>query len=144
MAHFAKINSSNIVEEVLTIANEAMLDSDGVEQEQMGVDLLTNLTGHTNWKQTSYNTRAGVHKDGVTQIRKNYAMIGMTYDPTRDAFYEQKPYNSWTLNDTTCVWEAPLPLPSDASEEDEIWYDWNEDAYQADNTKGWELRTFEE
>ena len=60
MAHFAKINSSNIVEEVLTVANEAMLDSDGVEQEQMGVDLLTNLTGHTNWKQTSYNTRAAV------------------------------------------------------------------------------------
>ena len=68
----------------------------------------------------------------------------MIYDKDRDAFYEQKPYNSWTLNDTTCVWEAPLPLPSDASEEDEIWYDWNEDAYQADNTKGWELRTFEE
>ena len=144
MAHFAKINSNNIVEEVLVVTNDAILDGDGKEQEQLGIDLLKNITGHDNWKMTSYNTRAGVHLGGGTQIRKNFASIGMIYDATRDAFYEQKPYNSWTLNDTSCVWEAPLPLPSDASEEDEIWYNWNEDAYQADNTKGWELRTFEE
>tara|TARA_Y100001938_G_C7740194_1_gene258933 strand:- start:28 stop:453 length:426 start_codon:yes stop_codon:yes gene_type:complete len=141
MAHFAKIGSNNLVEEVVVVNNEVITDTDGVEQEQLGIDFLTNLTGHTNWKKTSYNTLAGAHKNGGTPFRKNYAVVGYTYDATRDAFYESQPFTSWTLNDTTCMWEAPLSLPSDAS--DEIIYEWNEDLYQSDNTKGWVLREFE-
>ena len=141
MAHFAKINSNNIVEEVLVVNNAVLLDSDGVEQEQLGIDFLANLTGHSNWKQTSYNTYANSHKEGGTAFRKNYAVIGYTYDATKDAFYEAQPFSSWVLNETSCIWEAPLSLPSDAS--DEILYAWDEDAYQADNTTGWVLREFE-
>ena len=139
MAHFAKIGSNNIVEEVIVVNNEVLLDSDGVEQEQLGIDFLSNLTGHANWKQTSYNTYAGLHKDGGTALRKNYAGIGYIYDATKDAFYETQPFVSWILNATSCIWEAPLSLPSDAS--DEILYQWDEDAYQADNTKGWVEQT---
>ncbi len=141
MAHFAKIDSNNIVEEVVVVHNEVLLDSNNVEQEQLGIDFLTNLTGHSNWKQTSFNTHAGVHKDGGTALRKNYAGIGYTYDATKDAFYEQQPFASWVLNATSCVWESPLTLPSNAS--DEIVYEWNEDLYQSDNTKGWVVREFE-
>jgi len=141
MAHFAKLNSENIVEEVVVVNNEVILDTDGVEQEQLGIDFLTNLNGHSNWKQTSYNTVGGDHLDSGTPFRKNYAAIGMKYDATRDAFYEQQPYPSFVLNETTCVWEAPIPRPSDDSNETP--YRWNEDAYQADNTKGWELIVFE-
>ena len=142
MAHFAKLNSDNIVIDVLKVENEVILDGEGVEQEQLGIDFLTNLTGHTNWKQTSYNTSLGNHLEGGTPFRKNYAMIGMTYDQERNAFYEPQPYPSWSLNETTCFWEAPIPRPSNDSHETP--YTWNEDAYQADNTKGWELLTFDE
>jgi len=141
MAHFAKIGSNNLVEEVVVVNNEVITDTDGVEQEQLGIDFLTNLTGHTNWKKTSYNTVAGVHKNDGTPFRKNYAVVGYTYDATRDAFVQPQPFTSWLLNETTCMWDAPLSLPSDAS--DEIIYEWNEDLYQSDNTKGWVLREFE-
>ena len=137
MAHFAKLNSENIVEEVVVVNNEVILDTDGVEQEQLGIDFLTNLNGHSNWKQTSYNTVGGNHLGSGTPFRKNYAAIGMKYDATRDAFYEQQPFPSWTLNEDTCQWEAPIPRPSD--DNNETPYRWNEDAYQADNTKGWDL-----
>jgi len=138
MAHFAKIGTDNIVEEVVVVKDEVLLDSNNVEQEQLGIDFLTTLTGHTNWKQTSYNTFAGSHKTGGTPLRKNYAVIGYVYDESKDAFYETQPFTSWNLNETTCVWEAPLSLPSDASVE--VFYEWNEDLYQSDNTKGWVLR----
>tara|TARA_R100001015_G_C4633092_1_gene197544 strand:+ start:766 stop:1191 length:426 start_codon:yes stop_codon:yes gene_type:complete len=141
MAHFAKIGSNNLVEEVVVVNNEVITDTDGVEQEQLGIDFLTNLTGHTNWKKTSYNTVAGAHKNDGTPFRKNYAVVGYTYDATRDAFVQPQPFTSWLLNETTCMWDAPLSLPSDAS--DEIIYEWNEDLYQSDNTKGWVLREFE-
>ena len=86
MAHFAKINSNGIVEEVTTVANEVLHDSNGIEQEVNGVNFLTELTGHALWKQTSYNTYGGVHKLGGTPLRKNYASIGWTYDENKDAF----------------------------------------------------------
>ena len=73
------------------------------------------------WIQTSYNTYAGTHKLGGTPLRKNYASIGFTYDKDRDAFYDPQPYNSWTLNEVTCLWEPPIACPDDGK-----FYDWNE------------------
>lgn len=84
-----------------------------------------------NWIQTSYNTRGGVHydasgkPDGGVALRKNYAGIGFTYDSTRDAFIPPKPYPSWILNEETCLWEAPIPMPVD-----EFAYDWDEQNQQ--------------
>lgn len=74
-------------------------------------------------KQTSYNTRGGIHLLGGTPLRKNYAGIGFTYDEDRDAFIPPKPYESWVLNEDTCLWEAPLPYPDGGGE-----YAWNEDS----------------
>ena len=110
MAHFAKLNSENIVEQILVVSNEVATD------EQAGVDFLNNLlkTSDT-WKQTSYNTVGGVHKLGGTPFRKNYAGVGYKYDESRDAFIAPKPYNSWTLNETSCLWEAPTPYPDDGN-----------------------------
>jgi hypothetical protein len=121
MASFAKIGLNNKVIEVLSVVNEVLHDSNGVEQEVIGIDFLTKLTGYPVWKQTSYNTHAGVHDNGGTPLRKNHAGIGYTYDETRDAFIPPKPFNSWILNEDTCRWEAPVAKPQD----DKI-YKWNE------------------
>ena len=118
MAHFAKIGLNNKVIEVQSITNEILHDSNGVEQEINGVDFLTKLTGWSIWKQTSYNNN----------IRKNFAGKGYTYDEDRDAFIPPKPYNSWTLNEDTCFWEAPVAYPDDDNE-----YRWNEE------TTTWDL-----
>ena len=121
MASFAKIGLNNKVIEVLSVHNNELLDSNGVEQEVNGIDFLTKLTGWAIWKQTSYNTHGGVHSTGGTPLRKNHAGIGMTYDEDRDAFISIKPYNSWVLNETTCLWEAPVALPDTENR-----YNWNE------------------
>ena len=73
------------------------------------------------WLQTSYNTQGGVHKNGGTPLRKNYAGIGYTYDAVRDAFIPPQPFASWTLNDDTCLWEAPVAMPADGKA-----YEWQE------------------
>jgi hypothetical protein len=78
------------------------------------------------WIQTSYNTYGGVHKNGGTPLRKNYAGVGYTYDLVKDAFIPPKPFESWTLNDETCLWEAPVAMPTDGV------YTWNE------ATKAWD------
>jgi len=132
MAHFAKLDSNSKVIDVLVVDNKMLLDSDEVEQESLGIAFLASLTGWSAWKQTSFNTRAGEHINGGTPFRKNYAGIGSVYDETKDAFYVPEPFASWTLNESTCLWEAPLPLPDG----EEMAY-WDEDAYQADNSKGW-------
>jgi hypothetical protein len=75
-------------------------------------DFIDTLDGE--WVQTSYNTEAGLHKLGGTPLRKNYAGIGYTYDRKRDAFIPPKPFDSWLLNEDTCFWEAPIPMPTDA------------------------------
>ena len=111
MASFAKIGLNNKVIEVLSVVNEVLHDSNGIEQEVNGIDFLTKLTGYPVWKQTSYNTRGGVHNNGETPFRKNFAGIGYTYDEDRDAFIPPKPYQSWILNETTCLWESPIPYP---------------------------------
>jgi hypothetical protein len=121
MASFAKIGLNNKVIEVLSVVNEVLHDSNGVEQEVNGIDFLTKLTGYPIWKQTSYNTIGGVHKLGGTPLRKNHAGIGYTYDEDRDAFIPKKPFNSWILNENTCLWNAPIPMPTDGKK-----YKWNE------------------
>ncbi len=121
MASFAKIGLNSKVIEVLSVVNEILHDSNGIEQEVIGIDFLTKLTGYPVWKQTSYNTHGGVHSSGGTPLRKNHAGIGYTYDETRDAFIPPKPFNSWILNEDTCRWNAPVAYPSDNGN-----YKWNE------------------
>ena len=111
MAHFAKIGLNNIVIDVLVVANRETMDASGVEHESIGIEFLKNLTGHETWVQTSYNGK----------IRKNYAGIGYIYDSIRDAFIPPKPYPSWTMNEQTCLWSAPTPMPTDGKN-----YHWDE------------------
>ena len=118
MASFAKIGLNNKVIEVLSVHNNELKDANGVEQENIGIDFLTKLTGWAIWKQTSYNGN----------FRKNHAGIGFTYDEDRDAFIPKKTYPSWTLNETTCQWEAPKVKPDDNKK-----YEWNEE------TTSWDL-----
>ena len=131
MASFAKIGLNSKVIAVISVNNEVLKDSSGVEREELGIQFLNELTGWPIWKQTSYNTIGGVHNNGGIPFRKNHAGIGYTYDEDRDAFIPKKPYNSWILNEQTCLWEAPIPVPSDASFEKR--YQWNE------QIKNWEL-----
>jgi hypothetical protein len=128
MASFAKIGLNSKVIEVLSVNNEVLKDSNGIEQEINGIDFLTKLTGWAIWKQTSYNTRGGIHINNGTPFRKNHAGIGYTYDEDRDAFIPKKPYNSWTLNETTCLWESPTPVPTDNGA-----YVWNDSTLQWEN-----------
>jgi hypothetical protein len=121
MASFAKIGLNGKVIEVQSVVNEVIHDSNGIEQESIGIDFLTKLTGYPVWKQTSYNTHGGVHNNGGTPLRKNHAGIGYTYDEDRDAFIPKKPFNSWILNENTCLWESPIPYPQDNNK-----YNWNE------------------
>jgi hypothetical protein len=113
MAHFAEVDSDNIVLRVLVV---------GDEQEERGQEFLANDLGlGGTWLKTSYNTQGGVHTLGGTPFRKNYAGIGFKYDSTRDAFIPPKPFTSWKLNEDTCLWEAPVAYPTDGK-----LYTWNE------------------
>jgi hypothetical protein len=108
MAHFAKIESGVVVQVIVAELEffDTFIDSSPGE-----------------WIQTSYNTYGGVHSLGGTPLRKNYAGIGYTYDSPRDAFIPPKPYASWTLNEDTCLWDAPVAYPDDGGI-----YDWDEDS----------------
>ena len=132
MASFAKLNSENIVTTVLSVVNEVLKDSNGIEQEAIGIQFLKTLYNEPNaiWKQTSYNTHGNVHSLGGTPFRKNHAGIGYVYDSQRDAFIPPKTYNSWILNEQTCTWEAPVAYPTDGQI-----YSWNEE------TQSWTLQT---
>ena len=136
MASFAKIGLNGKVIEIQSVVNEVLHDSNGVEQESIGIDFLTKLTGWAIWKQTSYNTHGGVHNNNGTPLRKNHAGIGYTYDEDRDAFIPKKPYNSWLLNETSCLWEAPVNMPNEELENNE-YYSWNESIIN------WEIKTIE-
>ena len=109
MSHFAELDEQNIVTRVIVVANEELLEN-GVESEAKGIAFCQSLLGG-NWKQTSYNG----------SIRKNFAGIGSTYDPQRDAFIHPQPYPSWTLNEETCRWDSPVAYPTD-----EKIYRWDE------------------
>jgi hypothetical protein len=117
MAHFAILKSGNIVEQVVVVSNN------DATTEQAGINFLRNLLNnqHLPVVQTSYNTYGGIHKFGGTPLRKNYAGIGFQYDQQRDAFIAPKPFNSWILNEETCLWEAPVVMPQDDNR-----YAWNE------------------
>jgi hypothetical protein len=136
MASFAKIGLNSKVIEVLSVNNEVLKDSNGIEQEVNGIDFLTKLTGYPVWKQTSYNTHGGVHNNNGTPLRKNHAGIGYTYDEDRDAFIPKIPFNSWVLNEQTCQWIAPINLPTEELEENQ-YYSWNESIIN------WEIKTKE-
>jgi len=112
MAHFAKLGINSKVIGVEVVADTDCHNADGVEDETVGVQFLENIHGWPLWKKTSYNTQANVHALGGTPFRKNYAGIGYTYDEDRDAFIPPKPFASWVVNETTCVWEAPIAYPS--------------------------------
>lgn len=113
MAHFAQLDANNVVLNVIVVDNNDCKDENGNESEQVGIDFLKRLVPDPSftWVQTSYNRN----------IRKNYAGIGYTYDATRDAFIPPKPFDSWSLNETTCSWDAPIPVPG----YDKL-YDWDE------------------
>lgn len=125
MSHFAEVKDGIVTQVIVA------------EQ-----DFINTLDTPSNWVQTSYNTRGGKHyaadsneEDSGTPLRKNYAGIGYIYDSVRDAFYPQKPYPSWTLNETTCLWDAPIAYPDDGkqwawNEKNRVWsmptYGWKE------------------
>jgi hypothetical protein len=111
MASFAKIGLNGKVIAVHSVVNEVLHDSNGIEREDIGIDFLTKLHGWSIWVQTSYNTHGGIHNNGGIPLRKNFAGIGYTYDEDRDAFIPKKPYQSWILNEDTCIWEAPVAYP---------------------------------
>jgi len=144
MAHFAQLDSNNVVTQVIVVSNDDTSDSSGTEAESIGVAFCQKLLGsETNWKQTSYNN----------SMRGNYAGIGYTYMTnvatlgvgSTDIFIPQQPHASWTIDTTIAQWKAPITEPT--LTDDEVaankYYQWNETAYQADNSTGWELKTSE-
>lgn len=107
MAHFAEIDENNIVVRVLVVDDANASDGQTFLAETLG------LGGR--WIQTSYNTYGGVHKNGGTPLRKNYAGQGFLYDEERDAFIPPKPFPSWILNEESCIYEAPIPSPTEGT-----------------------------
>ena len=145
MAHFAQLDSNNVVTQVIVVGNDDTSDSNGVETESIGVAFCQKLLGaDTNWKQTSYNSN----------MRGNYAGIGYTYMEnvatlgvgSTDIFINQKPYASWTISTTSAVWEPPsTPGAAPALTDEQIaagsYYVWNESNYQSDPATAWVLTT---
>ncbi len=112
MAHFAQLDENNVVIRVIVIANDGLMDANGAESEQKGIEFCQSLFGaETQWVQTSYNNK----------FRYRYAPVGGTYDQDRDAFIYAKPFPSWVFNETTLDWDAPIPYPSDGKP-----YRWDE------------------
>ena len=116
MAHYAKVSNSLVTQVIVAEPEffDTFVDSSAGE-----------------WIQTSYNTYGGVHSDGGTPLRKNYAGVGFTYDSVRDAFIPPQPFTSWTLNEDTCLWDSPVPYPTD-----DLMYSWDEDTTSWVETTG--------
>ena len=131
MSHFARVNIQSLVTQVI-VAEQEFIDT---------------LADADMWVQTSYNTRGGVHydqnnnPDGGVALRKNFAGIGFKYDVDRDAFIPPRPFASWTLDEDTCWWKAPIAEPELTEEQHwaGVYYIWDEDTYQANNSEGWIL-----
>lgn len=109
MSHFAQLDENGVVMQVIRITQDV------IDTGAFGEPL--------SFVQTSYNTNGGIHSEGGTPLRKNFASVGYTYDSVRDAFIPPKPYPSWTLNEQTCLWDAPTPMPADGK-----LYEWAEGA----------------
>ena len=128
MAHFAELDSNNTVKRVIVISNNKIINAEGTEDESVGIAFCRSLYGeNTNWKQTSYNSN----------MRKDYAGIGMVYNESLNMFITRQPYSSWTL-DSDGDWNPPIAMPG-LTEGQIGYYKWNETAYQSDNTTGWEF-----
>lgn len=128
MAHYAEVNKDNIVVNVITGKDEGQ----GVDWEAHYTRNMGSENG-TRFIRTSYNTAGNKHRNGGVPFRKNYACLGGIYDPVRDAFIHPKPYPSWILNEETCLWETPIPIPSDYVENGVVKYTWDE------STVSWKL-----
>lgn len=123
MAHFAKLDDNNTVIEVHVVNNNDILNLEFPASEPYGIEFLQKWSGsYTNWRQTSYNSN----------FRKRYACIGDVYDSQRDAFVPPQPFESWVLNEDTCIWEPPIPYPEDTSQ----FYMWDE------STTSWKTHNF--
>lgn len=116
MAHFAKLDENNIVQEVIVVNND-VITVNGVESEQAGIDFLIEIFGHRNWKQTSYNG----------SFRKHYAGPGFYYDLSSDSFIPPKPYSTWKLNYETYEWEPPIPAPQNEEGYKWKWSEFNQE-----------------
>jgi len=132
LAYFAELNGDNIVTRIVIVDDKILVNKDGVEDENLGIQhcqfyFRASKSQLTKWKQTSYNGN----------IRKRYAGKGMTFDADRDAFIVPKPYPSWILNEETCAWEAPVSVPELTQEQIDAGssYVWNEE------TTSWDLET---
>jgi len=132
MAHYAKIGLNSKVMSVIVVANTDCQNADGIEEEEVGRQFLENAFGWPLWKKCSYNTQGNVHKEGGTPYRKNYPSVGFKWDEDRDAFYGSQPYNSWILDENTCLWNAPVAYPSITTYGDNELYQisWDEDNLQ--------------
>ena len=151
MAHFAKLGVNGKVLSVEVVADADCQGADGTEMESIGIDFLNKTHGWPLWAKTSYNTRGGKYynadgteaSDQSKAYRGNYAGIGYTWDEDNEIFWPKQPHASWTKNNSTASWVAPITYPSvldDGQDPVVFTYDitWNEAGYQADNTKGWE------
>ena len=150
MAHFAKLDANNVVEQVIVVDNDEVKDSNGNETESIGIAFCQKLIGaDTNWKQTSYTAIGG------TGFRGNYAGVGMTYMTnvqtlgvaSTDIFMNDQPFASWGIGKTTATWIPPLPMPGLTTSQTNAnqFYVWDETGHQADGatpkTVGWALTT---
>lgn len=123
MAHFAELDGNGVVIRVIVVDNKDTANKQGNEEEQIGIDYLTELYGHDNWKQTSYNSYAGKHARQKTPLRKNFAGKGYKYDGAKNAFIPPRPHASWKVKDSTGLWEPPKAYPKDGND-----YEWDEDS----------------
>ena len=114
MAHFAKINEENIIQQVIVVNNSDCGGLEFPESESIGQSFINSIGLTGTWKQTSYNSN----------FRKNYAGIGYSFDESRDAFIPEKPYQSWVLNEDTCTWGSPIPMPTDGKIY--VWFEFNQ------------------
>lgn len=131
MAHFAKINDDGLVEQVIVISNNDILNLEFPDSEPIGIEFIHSVVGlDGRWLQTSINTFGGIHfgddfktiiDDSKPAIRKNYAVPGGTYNEELDGFVNIKPFPSWVLDNSTCLWMPPVPYPQDGNH-----YSWNE------------------
>ena len=151
MAHFAKLGINGKVLSVEVVADADCQGADGTEMESIGIDFLNKTHGWPLWAKTSYNTRGGKYynadgseaSDQSKAYRGNYAGIGYTWDEDNEIFWPKQPHASWTKNNSTASWVAPITYPSVTDDgQDPVVFTymitWNEAGYQADNTKGWE------